>query len=83
MENADSTPSDRRAHYDLRDIFDKAYACALPYLDPEQGVGHSPMIRYAYIALREAFPQLSQQEVALLVPSLRRAFQERNKPGVH
>lgn len=70
---------DRRAHFHLRSIFEEAYTLALPFLDPKQGWGGKPMIRHAYPALREAFPQLTAQDVSMLVPALERVFIERNK----
>lgn len=72
---------DRRANAYLRSIFEEAYTMASPFLDPKHGWGGRPMIRHAYPALHEAFPQLTSQDIALLVPALERVFIERSKAG--
>lgn len=71
--------TERRAHFHLRSIFEEAYILALPFLDPKQGWGGRPMTRHAYPALHEAFPQLTAQDIAVLVPALERVFAERSK----
>ncbi len=70
---------ERRQYHHLREIFEDAYIIALPFLDPKQGLGGIPMVRHAYIRLREEYPELSQQEIAILVPALERVFAERKK----
>ncbi|HEY3326065.1 MAG TPA: hypothetical protein VGK14_02720 [Novimethylophilus sp.] len=69
----------RRVHVYVREIFEEAYALALPFIDPKQGWGGQPMTRHAYSALREAYPRLAGQDLAILVPALERVFRERSK----
>lgn len=83
MSDTSSTPvspvEDRRKYNDLRTIFEDAYRISIPYLDPAQGIGGIPLTRYMYIALREAFPQLTMQEILILAAALKRRYQERNR----
>lgn len=72
---------DRRINTYLREIFDEAYVLVLPFIDPQQGWGGQPMTRHAYPALREAYPKLAMQDLAILVPALERVFKERSRAG--
>ena len=68
--------TERRMRQNLRDIFEQAYLVAFPLLDLNQsGSSH-----FLHVALRDAFPHLQQQDVALLSVSVTRVFRERNKP---
>ena len=55
----------------------------LPYIDPKQGWGNQPMTRHAYVALHEKYPELTIQEVSILVPALVRVFNERSKQAAY
>lgn len=69
----------RRVNGYIRDIFEDAYVLALPFIDPGQGLNGRAMVRHAYPALKEAFPRLATQDLAILVPALERVFRERSK----
>lgn len=71
------TAHERRIHLDLREIFEEAYLLVLPFLDPVQGFGRQPLIRQAYIRIHETYPELTPQEVAILVPALQRVYHVR------
>lgn len=71
----------RNQYPHLREFFEDAYRLVLPFIDPSQGWGGLPMTRHAYPALKEAYPSLTTQDVAILVPALERVFRERNRPG--
>lgn len=62
-----------------REIFEEAYILVLPFIDPLQGWDGQAMTRHAYPALREAYPRLALQDLAILVPALERVFKERSK----
>lgn len=84
--NTTSSPEnsdERRRHLHLRDIFEDAYTFCLPFIDPKQGWGNQAMTRHAYVALHEKYPELTLQEVAILVPALVRVFGERSKLANH
>lgn len=77
-QSADQDPN-RRRHHHLREIFEDAYSFCLPFIDPKQGWGNQPMTRHAYVALHERYPELSMQEISIMVPALVRVFNERSK----
>lgn len=77
----DESWENRRQHPHIRNIFEEAYEIALPFIDPKQGWGGQAMTRHAYPALMEAFPALTMQDLAILVPALERVFKERSKLG--
>lgn len=66
---------DRRTRPNLRALFDHAYQVAFPLLDPKQS-GSSHFLR---IVLHETFPDLHQQDIAILSVSVERVFRERSK----
>lgn len=68
---------DRRTRQNLRALFDHACRVAFPMLDPKRG-GSSHFLR---IVLHETFPDLHQQDIAILSASIGRVFHERNKPA--
>lgn len=72
---------DRRRHLQLREIFENAYRVALPFIDPGQGWHGQAMTRHAYPALKEVFPNLTMQDLAILVPALERVFKARSASG--
>lgn len=55
---------DRRVHHDLRRIFDGACRVTAPFFGAGMG-GHS-LTTSAHRRLHETYPELTQQEVALL-----------------
>jgi hypothetical protein len=69
--------NNRRIHHHLREVFEDAYKLALPFIDPKQSWGGRPMVHHAYGALKKTYPQLAAQDLAILVPTLARAFRER------
>lgn len=73
--------ADRRASPQLRAIFVEAYDVLAPFFDPANtwaGLTHE---HFAYLALRERFPQLSIQEVSILVAAAKRVFHSGGRPA--
>lgn len=66
---------DRRVHHNLRPIFDKACQITAPFFDSKQSWGGASLTMYARQALREEFPELTQQETALLFSAVQRFHQ--------
>jgi len=58
---------ERRTQPHLRNIFDKACKITEPFFDPKQSWGGASLTMYARQTLREAFPNLTQQEIAILL----------------
>jgi hypothetical protein len=70
------TPPDqadeRRTNPNLRTIFKNACLIAAPFFDPAQGWGGKPLTIYAQQTLREKFPGLGQQDLAILTAAVQR-----------
>lgn len=68
--------SDRRSNPELRIIFERAYDIVRPFFDASNswttGHGHESL---AYRALREGFPELGPQQMAIIVTAAQRVFQ--------
>ncbi len=78
MDNVDATAGveggagDRRVHHNLRPIFDKACEITAPFFDSKQSWGGASLTMYARQTLRDAFPELTQQETAMLLSAVLR-----------
>ncbi|HAY26988.1 MAG TPA: hypothetical protein PK440_18875 [Candidatus Accumulibacter phosphatis] len=70
--------SERRYRLRLRSLFDAAFEMIEPFFDPDQGWAGQPLEHLAYRIVRENFPELSAEEVHLLVVAAHRVFIERN-----
>lgn len=70
---------ERRQHLYLREIFEDAYRLSLPFIDPALGYRGVSLGHQAYVALHEAYPDLTQSQLAVLVPALERVFRERQR----
>jgi len=57
---------ERRAYGNLRVIYEGACRITVPFFDPEQGWGNASLTMYARQTLRDTYPDLSQQEIAIL-----------------
>jgi hypothetical protein len=58
---------DRRIQHNLRLIFENACRITAPFFDPAQSWAGSPLTMYARQTLRETYPELTQQEIAILI----------------
>lgn len=63
---------ERRLNINLREIFEDACKMTAPFFDSEQNWGNASLTMYARQTLREAYPDLTQQEIALLSTSVER-----------
>jgi hypothetical protein len=63
---------ERRARHNLRLIFDNACRITAPFFDPAQSWGGSSLTMYARQTLRETYPELTQQEIAILFSGVAR-----------
>jgi hypothetical protein len=72
---------ERRARPHLRDIFEQAYRVAYPILDSQPVIQTSGTTHFLRIVLHDSFPDLHQQDIAILSVSIERVFRERNKTG--
>jgi hypothetical protein len=58
--------NDRRTNIYLRSIFENACRITAPFFDCKQGWGEAHLTLFAHQALREAYPELTLQDIALL-----------------
>lgn len=63
---------ERRKNNNLRAIFETACRITAPFFDPVQGWGNASLTMYARQTLREAYPDLTQQETAILFSAVER-----------
>ena len=70
---------ERRANITVREVFEEAYTVALPFIDPDQGVGGKALTRHAFIVLHERFPDISTQNMSILVHAIERTFVVRTR----
>jgi len=71
--------NERRSNHNLRQIFDAACRITAPFFDAKQSWAGSSLTMYARQTLREAFPELTQQEVAILYSGVARHHRDTPK----
>jgi len=62
----ENTSADRRVNLHLRSLFENSCRITAPFFDPKHGWSTTYLTLYAQQTLREAYPELSLQEIALL-----------------
>jgi hypothetical protein len=78
--NATGIGKERRRDPEIRELFVEAYDLLEPFFDPANnwaGHGHEHL---AYRALHERFPDLSADQVFIIVDAARRVFTSGAKP---
>lgn len=63
---------DKRANAHLRVVFETACQITAPFFDTAQGWGGKSLTMYARQALHEKYPDLTQQDIALLFSAVQR-----------
>ena len=82
-EPSDDKPGDeRRINLRLREIFVEAYDVVEPFFDPKNTWGGQTHEHLAFRALHERFPDLSAEEVLVIVIAAKRVFGSGGKPPV-
>lgn len=69
---AASGGQDRRVNAHLRVAFESACRITAPFFDTENSWGSSSLTMYARQTLREAYPDLTQQDLAILLSAVLR-----------
>ena len=72
--NQSGGEGERRRNPALRALFDNAYAMVEPFFDPASGWGGRSLEHLAFRVLRENFPQLSVEEVHVVVAAAHRVY---------
>jgi hypothetical protein len=70
--NTQTQGEDRRARSDMRGIFTDVCRITAPFFDPAHGWGSSSLTLYARQTVREAYPDLTQQDIAILLSAVQR-----------
>lgn len=71
---------ERRANVEIRQIFVDAYEVLEPFFDPKNQWGGHSHDHLAFRALHERFPQLTPQQLQILVEAARRVFNAGSAP---
>lgn len=75
MDTPASSPERRKYHH-VREIFDQAYDMITPFFAKENRWGNATLDHLAYRVLRENYPELSFEEVHVLVVAAKRVYRE-------
>lgn len=73
----EGTGRDTRHH--RRDVFEHALRLTAPVFDSQQDRNPAVSGHFLRVVLREAFPDLHQQDIAILSAAIERVFIERGK----
>jgi hypothetical protein len=76
-----SATHERRTNPELREIFPAACEALKPFFDPDTQWENQFQEHFAYRALKERFPQLSAQEILVVVTVARRLFTNGEAPA--
>lgn len=80
-ENQGTPAADRRVHVQIREIFVEAYDVIEPFFDPKNSWGGHTHEHLAFRALHERFPDLSGEQVFIIVMAAKRVFAGGGKPA--
>lgn len=72
---------ERRKYHRVREVFDEAYLLIEPFFSSENRWGGQTLDHLAYRILRDRFPDLSGEEVFILVGAAKRVYVERDDPA--
>lgn len=81
MSNDGRPEGDRRVNPRMREIFVQAYDILEPFFDPKNDWGGHGHEHLAYRALHETFPELTGEQVFILVIAAKRVFGSGGKPA--
>lgn len=77
----DADPKERRKYFRVREIFEEAVDLIAPFFDPANTWGNRTLDHLAYRSLRETYPDLSMEEVHILVVAAQRVYADRRAGG--
>jgi len=70
----DEQSSERRTNFEVRDVFESAYTLIEPFFD----WGGQPLEYLAFQRLCENYPQLSHENVRIIIAVAERVYRERH-----
>jgi hypothetical protein len=74
MSDAETTAEERRRSLELRTVFVEAYDVLLPFFDQANNWAGQSHEHLAYRALHERFPDMSGEQVFVIVTAAKRVF---------
>jgi hypothetical protein len=74
--DASAEPTERRKYHRVREIFEEAYELIAPFFAKENRWGNATLDHLAYRVVREQYPELSFEEVHILVVASKRVYTE-------
>ncbi len=78
---ADDPILERRHHHRVREIFAEAYTLILPFFSAENRWANLTLDHLAYRIVREHYPELSSDEVHVLVVAVKRVHADGGLPS--
>lgn len=78
---SEQSSEDRRGNPQLRTLFVEAYDVIRPFFDEANSWAGHTHEHLAYRALHEHFPQLSGEDVFVIVAAAKRVFQQGGTPA--
>ena len=75
-DDASAAPAERRKYHRVREIFEEAYELIAPFFARENRWGNATLDHLAYRVVREQYPELSFEEVHILVVASKRVYTE-------
>ncbi|HEX8962376.1 MAG TPA: hypothetical protein VF801_05180 [Rhodocyclaceae bacterium] len=78
--NGEAPGKERRRDTEVRALFVEAYDILEPFFDPANSWAGQSHEHLAYRALHERFPQLSGDQIFIIVDAARRVFGNGGKP---
>jgi len=76
-----ASSTERRANPHLRAVFVEAYDLLAPFFDPANAWGGKTHEHLAYRALHERFPDMSAEDVFIMVAAAKRVFGSGGRPA--
>jgi hypothetical protein len=80
MSEQNERPAERRANVKIRQLFVDAYDVLEPFFDSANAWGGHTHEHLAFRALHERFPDLSGEEVFIIVAAAKRVFGSGGRP---
>ena len=71
-----SVRTERRKYHRVREIFEEAYELVAPFFAKENRWGNATLDHLAYRVVRDHYPELSFEEVHVLVVATKRVYSE-------
>ncbi|THF62369.1 hypothetical protein E6C76_18805 [Pseudothauera nasutitermitis] len=80
-QSATEPQAERRKYHHVREIFDEAYEVIAPFFARENRWGNATLDHLAYRVVRDRYPELSFEEVHVLVVASKRVYTELRPEG--